>query len=287
MWTLFAISGAIAVDRYLAFRASGAEVFRVQQNGYVGIGTAAPLSTLSMGDGTGEAAAAYLQIDSKGAAPAAGDCDAAGEATRMIWSHDNNRLYMCDGAGGWFYADGTSASSINFKQNIEPLSYGIKELMQLEPVFFSYKESYNSDTSRQIGFIAEDTVGIIPEVGEDDGHGNLYTLKYANLTALLTKTVQDVVKVLDISSASTSSPALVVDSSGNVGIGTANPTARLDVNGVVKVGVSDSYRLNAPCDPEPGPGSIVYSAASKCFIGCGRDDADSSWVWMRLGDGPR
>ena len=55
---------------------------------------------------------------------------------------------------------------------------------------------------------------------------------------------------------------LVVDQTGNVGIGTANPTAKLDVNGgSVRVG-----QLNA--DPSGGQnGMIYYNTASNAFRG--------------------
>ncbi len=71
--------------------------------GSVGIGTTSPSSILQIGDGSAEGGKKYLQIDSSGSAPPASDCDSGAEAGRMIWSHDLNRLYICDPSDGWRY----------------------------------------------------------------------------------------------------------------------------------------------------------------------------------------
>lgn len=83
------------------------------------------------------------------------------------------------------------ASSQRFKENIQDLGYGLSELMQLRPVFFNYKPDFAQDQSRKIGFIAEESIGIIPEVVHLDEEGLPYGMSYENLTALLAKAIQE------------------------------------------------------------------------------------------------
>jgi hypothetical protein len=55
----------------------------------------------------------------------------------------------------------SAASDIRLKKDILPINYGIKELRQIEPVSFYWKQS--EDKNRNIGFIAQHLKNIIPE----------------------------------------------------------------------------------------------------------------------------
>jgi len=85
-----------------------------------------------------------------------------------------------------------AASSLRFKENIEDLSYGLGTVMQLRPVSYEYNEAERpgSDT-RYLGFIAEDMLGIVPEVVEIDGEGLPGGIDYAKLTPVLAKAIQE------------------------------------------------------------------------------------------------
>ena len=90
--------------------------------------------------------------------------------------------------------DCNSASSVRYKENIADLSYGIDEVMRLNPIFFNYIPTYApdpKDRNRKIGFIAEDMELVIPEVVEYDEEGLPSGIDYQNLTALLTKAIQE------------------------------------------------------------------------------------------------
>ena len=82
-------------------------------------------------------------------------------------------------------------SSIRYKENVQNISYGLNEVLQLRPVFFQYKEEYDADTSRKLGFIAEEVEAIIPEVGVYLEDGTLQTLDYSKLTSLNVKAIQE------------------------------------------------------------------------------------------------
>ena len=90
--------------------------------------------------------------------------------------------------------DFNMSSDLRLKENIEPLSYGLAEVMRLQPVRYNFKHQPKSD--QRIGFIAQDMEAIIPEVVKEHALGidempNQKTISYSVLTALLTKAVQE------------------------------------------------------------------------------------------------
>ncbi len=92
----------------------------------------------------------------------------------------------CTLAGTW-----TNASDARLKKNISPIIYGLKEVMQLRPVAYRMK----SNDEKQVGFIAQEVQKILPELVSgkegDVAKGETLGLSYGNLTAVLTKAVQE------------------------------------------------------------------------------------------------
>jgi hypothetical protein len=82
------------------------------------------------------------------------------------------------------------------KENINDLNYGIKEVMQLHPVSFTWIK--NPEQGKKLGFIAQDVETVIseavskPTVSPDKKGGNaLYGLNYSELIPVLTKAIQE------------------------------------------------------------------------------------------------
>jgi hypothetical protein len=98
------------------------------------------------------------------------------------------------------------ASSIRFKKDVEDLAYGIDDVMNLRPVSFKWKEEERpNDKNRYIGFIAEEMLGVIPEVVEFDAEGLVGGIDYAKLTAVNTKALQELNLNLQAISSTTAS----------------------------------------------------------------------------------
>jgi hypothetical protein len=85
--------------------------------------------------------------------------------TTNIGSASNrwNTVYAVNGS--------IQTSDENKKENIQPLGYGTKELMQLKPVSFQWKEEKTNGVSiptnkkqTKLGFIAQDLEKVVPEV---------------------------------------------------------------------------------------------------------------------------
>jgi hypothetical protein len=107
--------------------------------------------------------------------------------------------YLCWNSTGGVVSRQTTcvSSSIQYKENVENLNYGLSELMQLRPVSFTYRPEHNPDTSRKIGFIAEEMYQVIPEVVAYDDQGNIQGIDYQYLTSLNTRAIQQLAGKFD------------------------------------------------------------------------------------------
>ena len=120
-------------------------------------------------------------IDNSATAPMTDVC--------MRVDEDGNALF--DGDVTAFSGD--IASDIRLKKNIKDLNYGLKDVLNIRPVSFDWKEKRNG--KHDIGFIAQEIEKIIPEVvnkvdtlNSEDTHK---TVDYAKLTSVLIKAVQE------------------------------------------------------------------------------------------------
>jgi hypothetical protein len=113
-----------------------------------------------------------------------------------------------DDSGARLTATGiwTDTSDRTKKTNILPLEYGIDELLQLNPVSYSWL----SNGSRDIGFIAQEVRAVIPELVY--GTEGDYSLSYGHISALLTRSIQQQQRSVDRLSKTESSTREQLDS---------------------------------------------------------------------------
>ena len=101
---------------------------------------------------------------------------------------------------GNFHADAdviafstTTASDIKFKENVKSIPYGLKEVLQMNPVEFDWIEK--RDGQHDIGFIAQEMEKIVPEVIKEtetlEVGGTHKTMDYAKLTSILVQAIQE------------------------------------------------------------------------------------------------
>jgi hypothetical protein len=81
-------------------------------------------------------------------------------------------------------------SSINYKENVQTLNYGLNELLQINPVSFDYINKEKWGEERNLGFIVEDMFPVIPEVTGTMNNGDMY-LDMTKLIPILTKAIQE------------------------------------------------------------------------------------------------
>jgi hypothetical protein len=78
---------------------------------------------------------------------------------------------------------GTASSSRRFKKEIKPMNKASEAVLALEPVTFRYK-SDKKDTP-QFGLIAEEVAKVNPDLVVRDKNGEIYTVRYDAVNAML------------------------------------------------------------------------------------------------------
>lgn len=91
---------------------------------------------------------------------------------------------------------GTCTSLLKYKKEIHDLTLGLKQVLQLRPVEFKWKDETVLSGRTDLGFIAEEAAEVNSIFGEYDKDGNLTGVRYAQLTSLLTKAVQELYALL-------------------------------------------------------------------------------------------
>jgi hypothetical protein len=78
----------------------------------------------------------------------------------------------------------TTRSDYNLKDDIFDIKYGLNDILQLQPVEYTYK----SNGSKQLGFIAQDIGTILPEVVSFE---DSMSVNYQAIIPILTKAIQE------------------------------------------------------------------------------------------------
>ncbi|MFH2094317.1 MAG: tail fiber domain-containing protein [Bacteroidota bacterium] len=128
----------------------------------------------------------------------------------LIYGEFDARVVVIDGdhatiPGGYpnlkFVVNGNSygnnwftPSDRNLKTDILPISDPLDKVMNLNGVSFSWKDTEKYGDERQIGFIAQDTKKVIPEVVAE---GESWAINYAPVTALLVEAMKEQQKQIE------------------------------------------------------------------------------------------
>jgi len=78
---------------------------------------------------------------------------------------------------------GTMSSSRRFKKDIEPMEAASEAILALKPVTFHYKSDQTS--TPQFGLVAEDVAQVNPALVVHDKDGEIYTVRYDQVNAML------------------------------------------------------------------------------------------------------
>jgi hypothetical protein len=78
---------------------------------------------------------------------------------------------------------GTMSSSVRFKKEIKPMDQTSEGILALKPVTFQYKG--DATDTPQFGLIAEDVAKVNPDLVVRDGKGEIYTVRYEAVNAML------------------------------------------------------------------------------------------------------
>jgi hypothetical protein len=126
----------------------------------------------------------------------------AGAETHMFGGQivpdaDNN--WTCgSSARRWsavYAANGTiQTSDFRMKKNIHDLPYGLKEVMQMKPVAYNWKDNTGGN---KIGLIAQEVRKIIPEVVVGDESKENLGMNYAEMIPVLINAIKEQQQQID------------------------------------------------------------------------------------------
>jgi hypothetical protein len=103
----------------------------------------------------------------------------SGTGNRVVYSNDSGLLV-------------NTASDKNLKKNIKKIDYGLKEILQIEPIEYKWKDKKRGEQT-EIGLIAQDIKEIIPEI-VGVNNDNYLSLDYSKLTVVLINAIKDLNK---------------------------------------------------------------------------------------------
>jgi tRNA/tmRNA/rRNA uracil-C5-methylase (TrmA/RlmC/RlmD family) len=78
-----------------------------------------------------------------------------------------------------------AASSARFKDQIKPMDNASQAILALKPVTFRYKQEIDPARSPQFGLVAEEVAKVNPDLVTRDAKGELYTVRYDAVNAML------------------------------------------------------------------------------------------------------
>ena len=127
----------------------------------------------------------------------------------LIWGEfDNNRVVINGNSGdnpsGYtFYVNGrgggdyswNSLSDYRLKNNILDIKNAIDIIIGLRGVYYEWKDQNSLIRSRQIGFIAQETINVLPEVVDDSG--DYYTMQYGPISAVLVEAIKEQQSIIE------------------------------------------------------------------------------------------
>jgi hypothetical protein len=93
-----------------------------------------------------------------------------------------NGVFVTVGAGGKL---GFQVSSRRYKDDIKPMERASEALFALKPVSFRYKKEIDPARSPDFGLIAEDVATVNPDLVARDEEGNIVTVRYQAVNAML------------------------------------------------------------------------------------------------------
>ena len=94
------------------------------------------------------------------------------------------------------YGEILNPSDSTLKENIEPVGNVLPKVLQINPVYFTFKDDLYDQPKRHIGFIAQEVQPLFPELVRTDSNNKL-SFSYAKMTAVLLKAVKEQQQVID------------------------------------------------------------------------------------------
>jgi hypothetical protein len=100
-------------------------------------------------------------------------------------AQDTGITVTLDAVGGTKLGYVMTASSRRFKEEIKPMGNTSEALFALKPVTYHYKKQFDPDRAQRFGLIGEEVEKINPDLVAHDAQGNVTTVHYEAINAML------------------------------------------------------------------------------------------------------
>jgi hypothetical protein len=87
----------------------------------------------------------------------------------------------------------TENSSLRYKENVETIKYGLDKVLQMRGVTYDKKNT----GVKEIGVIAEEIYEVLPEVVLKNEEGEIDSVSYGRITAVLIEAIKDLKKEIE------------------------------------------------------------------------------------------
>ena len=102
----------------------------------------------------------------------------------------NNALTLYQNGNMTIAGSLTELSDKRLKENIVKMENVLQNVLDINPVYFEFKDKKSHPSGRQIGFIAQEIEPLFPELIAKDSEGYL-SLEYSNMTAVLLQAIKE------------------------------------------------------------------------------------------------
>lgn len=129
----------------------------------------------------------------------AGALTATGSVTLSGLTNAATGDYVCYNAGLIEFNTATCTLSLRkYKIDIAPLNSSLAEVMRLRPVEYRYKPELKLGNRLQVGLIADEVAKVDPRIGAYKDNGELESVDYEHMTAVLAAAIQEQQKEIAI-----------------------------------------------------------------------------------------
>jgi hypothetical protein len=87
----------------------------------------------------------------------------------------------------------TETSSLRYKENVETIKYGLDKVLQMRGVTYNKKDN----GVKELGVIAEEIYEVLPEVVLKNEEGDIDSVSYSRITAVLIEAIKDLKKEIE------------------------------------------------------------------------------------------
>jgi hypothetical protein len=162
--------------------------------GFLTIGATNSYGSISSG---GNGATIYLNGATRGGTTTAASNSIVvatdGEFYITNGAANSNKIVVATNGNTTFSGTITENSSIRYKENVETIKYGLDKVLQMRGVTYDKKDN----GVKEMGVIAEEIYEVLPEVVLKNEEGDIDSVSYGRITAVLIEAIKDLKKEIE------------------------------------------------------------------------------------------